>query len=82
MLKERRPLVLVPREAPLSTIHLRNLLDVATAGAVVIPPVLTFYQDPGDSVAAQIDFTVSRVLDHLGVSNDLYRRWGSREGPA
>lgn len=76
MLKERRPLVLVPREAPLSQIHLRNMLDAARAGAVIVPPVLTFYQDPGDGVAAQIDFVVSRVLDHLGIDNHLYRRWG------
>jgi 4-hydroxy-3-polyprenylbenzoate decarboxylase len=77
MLKERRPLVLVPREAPLSAIHLRNLLAAAEAGAVVIPPVLTFYQRPGAGVADQVDFVVSRVLDHLGVPNELVRRWGA-----
>lgn len=75
ILKERRTLVVVPREAPLSTIHLENLLRIAQAGATVIPPVLTFYQQPGDGVQAQIDFIVSRVLDHLGVDNDLYQRW-------
>jgi len=77
MLKERRPLVLVPREAPLSVIHLRNLLAVTEAGAIVIPPVLTFYQRPGRGVEDQIDFVVSRVLDHLGVENALVPRWGS-----
>jgi 4-hydroxy-3-polyprenylbenzoate decarboxylase len=77
MLKERRRLVLVPREAPLSVIHLRNLLAVAEAGAVVIPPVLTFYQRPGQGVADQVDFVVSRVLDHLGVENELFPRWGT-----
>lgn len=77
MLKERRPLVLVPREAPLSVIHLRNLLAVAEAGAIVIPPVLTFYQRPGKGVDDQIDFVVSRVLDHLGVDNELFPRWGT-----
>jgi len=77
MLKERRPLVLVPREAPLSVIHLRNLLAVAEAGAIVIPPVLTFYQHPGKGVEDQVDFVVSRVLDHLGVENELFPRWGA-----
>ncbi len=79
MLKERRTLLIVPREAPLSEIHLRNMLTLAKAGAIVLPPVLTFYQKPGESVAAQIDFVVSRMLDHLGVENRLYRRWGEPE---
>ncbi|MFN0057924.1 MAG: UbiX family flavin prenyltransferase [Planctomycetota bacterium] len=76
MLKERRPLVIAPREAPLSTIHLRNLLTAAEAGAIVIPPVLTFYQKPGDSVLDQVRFVLARVLDHLGVANELAPRWG------
>ena len=75
MLKERRPLVLVPRESPLSVIHLRNLLAIAEAGAVVIPPVLTFYHHPGKDIDGQVDFVVSRVLDHLGVENRLFARW-------
>lgn len=75
MLKERKPLVVVPREAPLSEIHLQNLLRVARAGGIVIPPQLCFYQRPGPDVAEQIDFNVSRVLDHLGIENQLYRRW-------
>ena len=78
MLKERRPLVVVPREAPLSTIHLENLAALSRAGATIIPPVLTFYQSPGENVRAQIDFVASRVLDHLGVKNDLYSRWGDQ----
>ena len=77
MLKERRPLVVVPRETPLNEIHLRNLSTIARLGAVVIPPMLTFYQHPGDSVMAQVDFVVSRVLDHLDVDNELFNRWGS-----
>lgn len=76
-LKERRALVVVPREAPLTEIHLDNMRRIASQGAVVIPPVLTFYQHPGDSVLAQVDFIVSRVLDHLGVDNQLFTRWGS-----
>ncbi|MFQ5655331.1 MAG: UbiX family flavin prenyltransferase [Planctomycetota bacterium] len=77
MLKERRPLVVVPRESPLSEIHLENLRALARAGAVIVPPVLTFYQQPGSGVEAQVGFVVSRILDHLGVPNQLYRRWGS-----
>ena len=76
MLKEKRRLVVVPRESPLSTIHLENLLTIARAGGTVIPPVLTFYQQPGPEVEPQIEFVVSRVLDHLGVPNELYPRWG------
>ena len=76
MLKEKRKLILVPRETPLSEIQLRNLLTVAEAGAVVLPPVLSFYQNPGSDVREQVNFIVSRILDHLGVANDLYGRWG------
>ena len=76
MLKEKRPMVLVPREAPLSEIHLENMLRVARAGGIIIPPVLTFYQGPGEAVSDQVDFIVSRILDHLGVDNDLVPRWG------
>ncbi len=76
MLKERRPLILVPRETPLSSIHLRNMLEVSQAGALIIPPVLTFYQHPGSDVSAQLDFIASRILDHLAIPNDLFRRWG------
>ena len=76
MLKEYRKLVVVVRETPLSEIHLANLLTLARAGAVVLPPMLTFYQNPGSEVSAQVDFVVSRILDQLGVENELYRRWG------
>lgn len=77
MLKERRRLVIVPREAPMSTIHLRNLVTLSEAGAVILPPVLTFYQHPGDSVLEQVDYVVSRILDHLEIPNQIFRRWGS-----
>ena len=76
MLKEKRKLIVVVRETPLSEIQLANLLTLARAGAVVLPPMLTFYQDPGPQVSAQVDFIVSRILDHLGVANELYKRWG------
>lgn len=73
-LKERRKLVLVPRETPLSEIHLRNMLRVTRAGAVVLPAAPGFYHKP-TSIDALVDFVVARVLDQLGVPNDLVPRW-------
>ena len=75
MLKERRPLVLVPRETPLSAIHLENMLKLARAGAVILPPAPGFYLQP-KSVADLVDFVVARILDHVGVANTLLPRWG------
>jgi len=75
MLKERRPLVLVPRETPLSAIHLENMLKLASAGAIILPPSPGFYAHP-QSVADLVDFIVARILDHLGVAQDLMPRWG------
>jgi 4-hydroxy-3-polyprenylbenzoate decarboxylase len=75
MLKERRPLVLVPRETPLSAIHLENMLKLARAGAVILPPAPGFYTRPS-SVADIVDFVVARVLDHLGIAHALVPRWG------
>ena len=75
MLKERRPLVLVPRETPLSVIHLDNMLKLARAGAVILPPAPGFYTHP-QSIADLVDFVVARILDHLGVPNTLQPRWG------
>ncbi|HZS61521.1 MAG TPA: flavin prenyltransferase UbiX [Gemmatimonadaceae bacterium] len=73
-LKERRKLVLVPRETPLSEIHLRNMLRVTRAGAVVLPAAPGFYHKP-TTIDALVDFVVARVLDQLGVPNDLVARW-------
>ena len=73
-LKERRRLILVPRESPLSAIHLENMLRVTRAGAVVLPAAPGFYHRPG-SVADLVDFVVARVLDHLDVEHGLVRRW-------
>lgn len=74
-LKERRKLVLVPRETPLGVVQLRNLLLCAEAGAVVLPAMPAFYTQPG-SVADMVDFVVGRVCDQLGVEHDLLKRWG------
>jgi len=76
-LKERRPLVLVPRETPLSAIHLENMARLARAGATILPPAPGFYGRPA-SVAELVDFVVARVLDHLGVAHALGPRWGER----
>jgi 4-hydroxy-3-polyprenylbenzoate decarboxylase len=77
-LKERRPLVLVPRETPLSAIHLENMLRVTRAGAVVLPAAPGFYNRP-TRIDELIDFIVARVLDHLGVEHDLVPRWGEAD---
>jgi 4-hydroxy-3-polyprenylbenzoate decarboxylase len=75
-LKERRPLLLVPRETPLSAIHLENMLRVTRAGAVVMPAAPGFYHRP-HSLADLVDFMVARILDHVGVAHQLVPRWGS-----
>jgi 4-hydroxy-3-polyprenylbenzoate decarboxylase len=80
MLKERRPLVLVPRETPLSAIHLENMAKLARAGAVILPPAPGFYGRP-QSVADIVDFVVARVLDHLAVPHALGPRWGAGRSP-
>ncbi len=73
-LKERRKLVLVPRETPLSLVHLRNLVTVTEAGAVVIPAAPGFYHRPS-SVGELVDFIVQRVLDQLELEIEIARRW-------
>lgn len=79
MLKERRRLVLVVRETPLSTIHLENMLAVTRAGGVVLPASPSFYSQP-QTIEALLDTVVGRVLDQLGVSNHLMSRWGEQKG--
>ncbi len=74
-LKERRPLVLVPRETPLGRIHLENMLRVTDAGGVILPPVPGFYRRP-ETIEDLLDFVTGRILDHLGIPNDLVREWG------
>ena len=76
MLKERRTLVLVPRETPLSVIHLDNLSRLAHAGAVILPPSPGFYDRPR-AIADLVDFVVARVLDQLAVPHTLGPRWGA-----
>ncbi|MBX6315982.1 MAG: UbiX family flavin prenyltransferase [Isosphaeraceae bacterium] len=74
-LKERRKLILVPRETPLSLIHLENMLTATRAGAVVLPAMPGWYHQPR-SLDDLIDFVVGRICDQLGLPNDLVQRWG------
>jgi flavin prenyltransferase len=75
ILKERRLLVLVPRETPFSTLHLENLLKLSRMGVAIVPPIPAFYHQP-KSLEDMVDFVVSRLLDQLGIHNTLIRRWG------
>ncbi len=80
-LKEGRELLLLARETPLSVIHLENMLRVARAGALVVPPVPAFYARPR-SLEEMVDHTVGRVLDHFGIEVHLVRRWGEQSAGA
>lgn len=78
MLKERRPLILVPRETPLNTIHLENLLRLNRAGATILPAMPAFYHRP-QSIGAVTDFIVGKILDQLGLPHELFRPWGDED---
>jgi 4-hydroxy-3-polyprenylbenzoate decarboxylase len=78
MLKERRQLILVVRETPLSSIHLENMLRLSHAGATIMPANPGFYQKPS-SISEIVDFMVARILDHVGVEHQLLPRWGLEE---
>jgi flavin prenyltransferase len=76
MLKERHTLILVPRETPLSGVHLENMLKLARSGAVILPANPGFYHRPA-GVQDLVDFVVARILDHLGIAQNLVPRWGA-----
>ena len=77
-LKQKAPLIVVPRETPLNTIHLRNLLTLAEMGAHIIPPVPAFYQKP-KTIDDLVDFIVGRLLEAIGITDhDLYDPWNKR----
>ncbi|MFL5494737.1 MAG: UbiX family flavin prenyltransferase [Gemmatimonadales bacterium] len=78
-LKERRKLILVPRETPLSLVHLRNLVAVTEAGALVMPAAPGFYHRPTE-IAELVDFIVQRIVDHLELDIDIGRRWTGDPG--
>ena len=73
-IKEKRPLILVPRESPLSPIHLRNLLYLSEIGVHIVPATTAFYHKP-KTVEEMVDFTVGRVLDLLKIEHNLFKRW-------
>jgi len=75
VLKERGQLIILPREMPLSTIHLRNLLSLSEAGATIMPACPGFYNNP-KSIDDLADFVSSRILNHLGIDNQLNQPWG------
>lgn len=74
-LKEKWPLILVPRETPLNLIHLENMVRLVKAGAVILPPVLTYYHGPR-CIEDVEDFILGKVMDQLGIEHSLFRRWG------
>jgi 4-hydroxy-3-polyprenylbenzoate decarboxylase len=74
MLKERRTLILVPREMPLNSIHLRNMLVLSEMGVKIIPAMPAFYSHP-ETMDDLVNFVVGKVLDSLGIENNLFRRW-------
>jgi 4-hydroxy-3-polyprenylbenzoate decarboxylase len=75
-LKERRPLLLMPRETPLSVIQLSNMTTVTQAGATVLPAMPGFYHQP-QALGDIVDFVVARILDHIRIPHPLGRRWGN-----
>ena len=77
-IKEKRPLVLVPRESPMSPIHLRNLLTLSEIGVHIVPATTAFYHRP-KSVEEMVDFTLGRVLDVLKIEHKLFKRWDGNE---
>jgi 4-hydroxy-3-polyprenylbenzoate decarboxylase len=78
-IKERKPLVLVPRETPFSSIHLENLLTLSRAGADILPACPGFYHRP-ESVSGLVDFVVARILSRVGIDAGLHPKWGEGSG--
>lgn len=74
-LKEKRPLILVPRETPLSEIHLENMLRLAKRGAIILPPVPAWYTSP-QTIEDVENFIIGKILDQLKIEHTLYKKWG------
>ncbi len=73
-IKEKKPLIIVPRETPLSAIHLENMLKLANLGVTILPAMPGFYHEPA-TMEELVDFIVGKILDQLGVDNNLYEKW-------
>jgi len=74
MIKQKKPLILVARETPLSAVHLENMLKLSRLGVVILPPMPAFYHHP-KTIEELTDFVVGRVLDVIGIEHELYQRW-------
>jgi 4-hydroxy-3-polyprenylbenzoate decarboxylase len=77
MLKEGKPLIVVPRETPIDLIGLKNMVHVSEAGGIVLPAAPGFYHQPS-SISELINFIVGKILDQLSLSHDLFKRWGGK----
>lgn len=75
-LKERKPLIIVARETPISSIHLENMLKLTNAGGVVMPPLVSYYNKP-ETIEESVDIFVGRLMRFIGIENQLHRTWGS-----
>lgn len=78
MIKEKRPLILVPRETPLSEIHLTNMLTLARTGVTILPAMPAFYHHP-KTISDIVDFITGKVMDAMGIRHQLFKRWGEAD---
>ena len=77
MLKERKKLIVSPRETPLNDIHLKNMLSLSRSGAIILPPIPVFYNKP-ESIDDMVNFITGKIMDSFGIENNIYKRWGDQ----